>query len=325
MIGTVVNVFAIILGSIIGLLFKKWIRKEYCDRVLKVIGISVLVISVVGIIKAMISINDDNSLSSQYELLLIVVLAIGTLIGEVLKIDSGINKVVGKIENTGSGTITVSNSSSSATVSGRAHSVGGLIGYVSNNSSGTINIKNVFATGDVTGSDQSTGGLIGRVYTRDTSTGTINIENSYSTGNVSGNEGYVGGIVGYLYTSQSSSGTISISNSCSSGNISGENSVSTIAVSEVDEYVAMLEAKLSKRLSETRITVKITDKAKDYIIDASYDSLYGARPLKRFLQSEIETLIAKKIIADNIAPDSEITVDFENGKLKIENQDSMRE
>lgn len=99
MIGTVVNVFAIILGSIIGLLFKKWIKKEYCDRVLKVIGISVLVISIVGIIKAMISINDDNSLSSQYELLLIVVLAIGTLIGEVLKIDSGINKVVGKIEN----------------------------------------------------------------------------------------------------------------------------------------------------------------------------------------------------------------------------------
>jgi len=99
MIGTVVNVFAIILGSIIGLLFKKWIKKEYCDRVLKVIGISVLVISIVGIIKAMISINDDNSLSSQYELLLIVVLAIGTLIGEVLKIDNGINKVVSKIEN----------------------------------------------------------------------------------------------------------------------------------------------------------------------------------------------------------------------------------
>ncbi len=75
---------------------------------------------------------------------------------------------------------------------------------------------------------------------------------------------------------------------------------------------------LSKRLSDSRITVKITDRAKDYIIDSSYDSLYGARPLKRFLQSEIETLIAKKIIGDNIAPDSEITVDFENGKLRVE-------
>ena len=75
---------------------------------------------------------------------------------------------------------------------------------------------------------------------------------------------------------------------------------------------------LSERLSDTRIKVKITDRAKDYIIDSSYDSLYGARPLKRFLQSEIETLVAKKIIADNIAPDSEITVDVESGRLKIE-------
>ena len=75
---------------------------------------------------------------------------------------------------------------------------------------------------------------------------------------------------------------------------------------------------LCARLSDTRITVKVTDRAKDYIIDSSYDSLYGARPLKRFLQSEIETLIAKKIIADSVEPDSEITVDYENGKLKID-------
>lgn len=99
MLGTIVNVIAIILGSFIGLLFKKWIKKEYCDRVLKVIGISVLVISVVGIIKAMITIDVNNKLQSQYELLLIVVLAIGTLLGEVLKIDNGINKVVNKLES----------------------------------------------------------------------------------------------------------------------------------------------------------------------------------------------------------------------------------
>ena len=77
-------------------------------------------------------------------------------------------------------------------------------------------------------------------------------------------------------------------------------------------------ASLSERLSDTRISIKVTDRAKDFIIDSSYDSIYGARPLKRFLQSEIETLIAKKIIGENIAPDSEITVDFENGKLTVE-------
>ena len=75
---------------------------------------------------------------------------------------------------------------------------------------------------------------------------------------------------------------------------------------------------LSERLSDTRVGIKITDRAKDFIIDSSYDSVYGARPLKRFLQSEIETLIAKKIIGENIAPDSEITVDFKNGRLTVE-------
>ena len=74
---------------------------------------------------------------------------------------------------------------------------------------------------------------------------------------------------------------------------------------------------LSNRLSDSRITVKITESAKDYIISASFDPLYGARPLKRFLQSEIETLIAKEIIGKDIAPDSTVTVDYENGRLKI--------
>lgn len=75
---------------------------------------------------------------------------------------------------------------------------------------------------------------------------------------------------------------------------------------------------LAKRLSESRISVKLTDRAKEYIIERSYDALYGARPLKRFLQSEVETLIAKKIIGEDIAPDTELVVDMENGKLKIE-------
>ena len=57
--------------------------------------------------------------------------------------------------------------------------------------------------------------------------------------------------------------------------------------------------------------------AKDFIIESSYDSLYGARPLKRFLQSEIETLIAKKIIGDDIPPETTLTVDCENGKLIV--------
>ncbi len=74
---------------------------------------------------------------------------------------------------------------------------------------------------------------------------------------------------------------------------------------------------LSHRLADSSVKVEVTDRAKDFIIESSYDSLYGARPLKRFLQSEIETLIAKKIIADDIPPETTLTVDLENGRLTV--------
>lgn len=99
MIGTIVNVLAIVVGGLIGLLFKKVIKKEYCDRILKVIGIAILVVALVGAIKAMVKVNYDFSISTSHELLLIVILATGTLIGELLKIDDRLNSFVSKIEN----------------------------------------------------------------------------------------------------------------------------------------------------------------------------------------------------------------------------------
>ena len=59
----------------------------------------------------------------------------------------------------------------------------------------------------------------------------------------------------------------------------------------------------------------LTDAAKDLIIESAYDPIYGARPLKRFLQSRVETLIARKMIAEDIAPETTVTVDAENGIL----------
>ena len=73
---------------------------------------------------------------------------------------------------------------------------------------------------------------------------------------------------------------------------------------------------LSKRLSEMRLEISLTNKAKEYVIDKSYDSVYGARPLKRYLQSNVETLIAKLIISEDVAPESKITVDVKDGKLE---------
>ena len=51
---------------------------------------------------------------------------------------------------------------------------------------------------------------------------------------------------------------------------------------------------------------------KDYILEQGYDPVYGARPLKRYLQSHVETLLARKIIAEDLAPDTTLTVDLQN-------------
>ena len=79
--------------------------------------------------------------------------------------------------------------------------------------------------------------------------------------------------------------------------------------------VDLLVADLAKRLADRQIKLNVTPAAKDYIISNGYDPIYGARPLKRFIQSKVETLVAKKIIADDIAPDSTITVDIQDGEL----------
>ena len=79
--------------------------------------------------------------------------------------------------------------------------------------------------------------------------------------------------------------------------------------------VDLLVADLAKRLADRQIKLNVTPAAKDYIISNGYDPIYGARPLKRFIQSKVETLVAKKIISDDTAPDSTITVDIRDGEL----------
>ena len=85
--------------------------------------------------------------------------------------------------------------------------------------------------------------------------------------------------------------------------------------SDIYGIVDLLIADLSERLASRRIAVRVTDRAKDLVIESAYDPIYGARPLKRFLQSRVETLIARKMIAEDIAPESTITVDAQSGSL----------
>ncbi len=74
-------------------------------------------------------------------------------------------------------------------------------------------------------------------------------------------------------------------------------------------------ASLCRRLEDRRLSLALTDAAKDFVIDSAYDPIYGARPLKRFLQSRVETLIAKKMIAENLPPETLLTVDCEGDEL----------
>ena len=85
-----------------------------------------------------------------------------------------------------------------------------------------------------------------------------------------------------------------------------------------DEIVSIVELMLEdlrKRLRDKQLDVQLTDRAKQYIVDAGYDPVYGARPLKRFLQSRVETLIARKIIAEDLHHGSVIEVDYDGNAL----------
>ena len=92
------------------------------------------------------------------------------------------------------------------------------------------------------------------------------------------------------------------------------NSLSKNVVYEIlDKIISDLE----KRLSDKKITINVTKAAKDFIINESYDEKYGARPIKRFVSRNLETLIANDIINDKIKFNSIVTVDVENNQLTI--------
>ncbi|HEX2985451.1 MAG TPA: ATP-dependent chaperone ClpB [Caproiciproducens sp.] len=86
---------------------------------------------------------------------------------------------------------------------------------------------------------------------------------------------------------------------------------------EIDRIVDLMMADLERRLEEKQLTVKLTPAAKQYIIDQGYDPVYGARPLRRFIQSKVETLIAKLIITTDLKPRTTLTVDYGGDRLTV--------
>ena len=79
--------------------------------------------------------------------------------------------------------------------------------------------------------------------------------------------------------------------------------------------VDLLTASLAKRLEDQNLKLCLTDAAKDLVIEQSYDPVFGARPMKRYLQAKVETLIARTILAGSLKEGDTVTVDAENGAL----------
>ena len=86
---------------------------------------------------------------------------------------------------------------------------------------------------------------------------------------------------------------------------------------DIRAIVDLLLADLSARLKDKRLSLVLTEEAKEYVIENGYDPAFGARPLKRFLQAKVETLLARKMIADDPAPDTVLTVDRNEEGLYI--------
>ena len=86
---------------------------------------------------------------------------------------------------------------------------------------------------------------------------------------------------------------------------------------EIGRILDLLIKDLERRLDDKHISLNVTQSAKDYLINNGYDEVYGARPLKRFVQKKLETLIAKNILANKILPNTTITVDCKDDELFI--------
>ena len=88
--------------------------------------------------------------------------------------------------------------------------------------------------------------------------------------------------------------------------------------SEIGKIVDLMLSQLQKRLSDKHLSIEVSDKAKEAVISQGYDQNFGARPLKRFIQRRIETLIAKKLIAEDVPPESVLSVDYNGSDFTLD-------
>ena len=89
---------------------------------------------------------------------------------------------------------------------------------------------------------------------------------------------------------------------------------------EISQILDLIMKELNERLEDRRIYIELTENARQYLIENGYDVIYGARPLKRFVQKHLETLVARKILEQEITENSKVLVDFVDGDLVVKKQ-----
>ena len=90
-----------------------------------------------------------------------------------------------------------------------------------------------------------------------------------------------------------------------------------LSKTEIAGVVDLMLESLVQRLAAKQLRLAVTDAAKQMIVDGGYDPVYGARPLKRYIQQKVETLVARDIIQNDPAPGDTITVDVKDGALAL--------
>ena len=91
----------------------------------------------------------------------------------------------------------------------------------------------------------------------------------------------------------------------------------------ITHIIDLLVTDLNHRLEDKQLTVELSGDAKAFIIDAAYDPAFGARPLRRYVQHTVETLIGRQIIADQVSPGDTLMVDLDNGALVVRAQSTL--
>ena len=89
-----------------------------------------------------------------------------------------------------------------------------------------------------------------------------------------------------------------------------------LAKGDIEDIIAIMVANLNKRIADRELSIEVTDAAAEYIVEHGYDPMYGARPLKRFLQKNVETLVGRMILADEVRAGDVITIDAGENGLK---------